>query len=86
MPYKKFSLSLALMTAGLLVGCSDDDDNSSACITNSADYGNQVSAVISTVAPDYSGSDVQLVGLSESCFEVTSGILPSDQSDFTVEV
>ncbi len=76
MPYKKFSLSLALMTAGLLVGCSDDDETRS-FTTDSA-------AIISTVAPDFSGSDIQLVDLATGDFDVSSGISPKDQSDYIV--
>ena len=78
MPLKTLSLAFSLSAAGFLTACTFDDDDDKVTITTHS------AAIISTVASDYSGSDVQVVDLITGGFNVSSGILPSDQSDFTV--
>ena len=76
MPFKKLSLALVVSSISLLSACTDDDKKK-VFTTDSA-------AIISTVAFNYSGSDIQIVDLSSGDYAVSSGLLPSDQSDKTV--
>ena len=79
MPFKTLRLAFAVSAFGLLSACTlDDDDDKKTFITDSA-------AVISTVAPDYSGSDIQVVDLASGDYNVSSGLQANDQSDMTVD-
>ena len=81
-----FFRSVGLIAAGSMVialtGCGGDSNN------NNDDDGAIVgsTAIIQTAAPDYSGSDVQVVDLSSEILTASDATLSKDQSDYSVEV
>ena len=76
MSYRK-PLILSLTALLGLAGC--DNDNNSAL----APPVGQNLVVVATVAPDFSGSDTQIIDLDND-FATTGGLTPRDQSDYTL--
>ncbi|MHA7835183.1 MAG: NHL repeat-containing protein [Algiphilus sp.] len=74
-----FRTASATLAALLLAACGGSGGNGGATSVAGARV-----AVVATVAPDFSGSDTQLVDL-DNAFETTGGLTPREQSDYTVE-
>lgn len=72
-----FLTSTATMAALLLAACGGSGGGGNTTVA-----GSNV-AVVATQAPDFSGSDTQLIDLDNN-FETTAGLTPRDQSDYAM--
>lgn len=73
-----FKVSLITAAVVVMTACSDDDNPAPAPI-NFNDI-----AVVKTVAPDFSSSDVEVIGIDED-YDVSGSLIPSQASDYIVE-
>lgn len=70
----------ASLVAAVLSACGGSSDSES--IVEELVPGENI-VVVKTVAADYSGSNIQIVDISDS-YSTTAGLIPSDQSDYTI--
>lgn len=71
-------LAILSIASSFLAACGGDDNDN-----DDSTYQSENVAVVKTVAPDFSGSDIQFVDFEDD-YDVSSGLVPLDQSDYTV--
>lgn len=78
-------LGISVVAAtGLLAGCGSDSNSNSNTVERGADTISNA-AVVQTVASNYSGSDVQVVDLSEDTLAASTGVLANALSGYFVK-